>query len=89
MSSAPDSPPPSPVARALVVVGAGCVLWAVLHLTTAGYGTDPHREFAQRRSYNMVKRDVHAAFLGGLTRASAGALLIALGLRYGRRGREG
>jgi hypothetical protein len=69
---------------ALSVLGGLLVLWGVLHLTSAGYGTDPHRGFAERRPYNEVKRSVHAAVPGALLRAAAGGLAIAVGARLRR-----
>lgn len=64
------------------------IVIAALNLANAGYGTTPRRDFAQRRSYDMVKQDTHRAFpvtvllgVGGLFAAMAGS-------RLARGGRE-
>jgi hypothetical protein len=70
-----------------VAIGLGAVLLlvAVLYLSAAGHGTRTLHDFAERRSYDMVKRDVHRALPRAVTIAAAGGLLIALGRRLRRR----
>lgn len=65
----------------LVVVGAIALLWSVLQLSSAGFGTSPVGSFAQRRSYDRVKREVHEVFPEALMRALLGLSLVAGG-RY-------
>ena len=62
----------------LSAIGAALILAAVLELTSAGYGTHVLRTFAERRSYDMVKRDVHRAFpRAAVTAALGGGFLFA------------
>ncbi len=82
--SLPVAPPRRALATALMVLGAVLVLWSVLALSSAGFGTRPTASFAQRRGYDQVKRDVHAAFPLALLRALAGLALIAGGARLRR-----
>jgi len=90
-SKAEPTPETAPLPRSrlgwgLMAVGCALVLWAVLGLAGAGYGSQPTRNFAARRSYNMVKRDVHRAFPAAMMRAVAGLAILALGARTRRRG---
>ncbi|MAF64972.1 MAG: hypothetical protein CMJ84_04840 [Planctomycetes bacterium] len=65
----------------LIACGAASLTWAVFTLCSAGLGGPPEAfEFAQRRSYDEVKRSVHAAFGGFALRALGGFLLLRLGL---------
>jgi len=71
------------VGRGLLAAGVLAIALAALNLANAGYGTAPRREFAQRRSYDMVKEDTHRAFpvtvllgVGGLFAAMAGGHLV-------------
>ena len=57
----------------LQVIGVVLIVLGTLNLTVAGYGTEVRRDFAQRRSYDMIKPRVQAALprtavlgLGGL-----------------------
>ncbi|MFT5048671.1 MAG: hypothetical protein ACI8QZ_000058 [Chlamydiales bacterium] len=77
--------PRSRLGWSMMAFGGVLLLWAVLGLASAGYGSRPTRDFAARRSYNMVKRDVHTAFPTALMRAAAGLSLLALGARTRRR----
>lgn len=72
------------LSTALMVLGAVLVLWSVLALSSAGFGSRPTASFAQRRGYDQVKREVHAAFPMALVRALAGLALIAGGNRLRR-----
>jgi hypothetical protein len=82
----PRSPPPRSVAG-WIVTGAGIVvvLYAVILLTSAGYGTRVLHDFAERRSYDMVKRDVHRAFPRALLTAVCGGVLVWVGGRLRER----
>lgn len=66
-----------------IVTGLGMLvlLWAVLHLSAAGYGSRPRDSFANRRPYNQVKSEVHEAFPGAILRALAAGLLLWFGAR--------
>jgi len=70
-----------------VLQGLGLILliWGVLSVANAGYGTRPVQNFSERRSYNMVKTSVHEALPNGLFKATAGFLLLPLGARARRR----
>ena len=62
MNEAPEqsrSPTHRKAGWVLLGIGLATILWAVLRVANAGYGTNPRRSFAERRSYDMVKRDVH------------------------------
>lgn len=64
--------------RVRIGLGIVLIIAATLNMTSAGYGTSVRREF--RRSYDMIKNDVHAALprtvlLGGL------GLLLLVGFR--------
>lgn len=65
------------------LVGAGLVLivWTALLLASAGYGSTPVHRFAERRSYNMVKTGVRAAFPRALAQGAAGLALLLVGGR--------
>jgi hypothetical protein len=71
-------------ARGLFVAGIALILASALHLADAGYGSDPHREFAERRSYNTVKRSVHDALPMTILLGGCGLALIAIGTWVGR-----
>ena len=71
----------SQVGVLLMAVGALGILWGVIELSGAGYGTDVRRDFAQRRSYNMVKRDVHEALPWAAAKALGGLGVLLLGAR--------
>lgn len=73
----------------LVVVGTAIVLWAVLTLADAGYGGRVLRTFAERRSYDMVKRDFHHALPRAILSAACGLGLIGLGARLRARAPRG
>ena len=66
-------------------LGLGLILWGVSGVLAAAYGPEPARTFAERRSYDQVKPDVHAAFPTAMARALAGVLVISLGVRTRRR----
>ena len=68
----------------LTALGAVVVLSAVLRVANAGYGTRPKRVFAERRSYDMVKRDVHAVLPGAIVRGLAGLGIMLLSGRLRR-----
>ena len=63
------------------LIGASIVLVIAFVLTVAdaGYGHDPYRTFGQRRSYNMVKRDVHGALPAALPYLLGAGVLFGLG----------
>lgn len=100
--SAPPAPPPSPDLppdlppgqslrlrrRGSLSIGAGLVLIvaATLWVSNAGYGNHVRREFAQRRSYDMVKTSVHEVLPRVLLTGLAGLGLILLGARMRERG---
>ncbi len=68
--------------RGWILIGVGLVVlvWAVLRVTSAAYGTQPRHDFAQRRSYDMIKPVVHEVFPMALVQGLAGlALMIAGG----------
>ena len=70
-----------------VLIGAGLalVLVGVLYLLEAASGGRRPRSFAERRSYDQVKVDLHAAFPAAAALAAAG-LTLALGGARLRRG---
>jgi len=84
-STTDEAPSPARAARlrlrgrGLIVASVVLVIAFVLTIADAGYGHDPHREFGQRRSYNMVKQDVHGALPGALPYLLGAAVLFALG----------
>ena|GEM_PF-3151086 len=63
------------------LIGASIVLVIAFVLTVAdaGYGHDPYRTFGQRRSYNMVKQNVHGALPGALPYLLGAGVLFGLG----------
>jgi hypothetical protein len=65
----------------LTGIGALLVLLGVFELTSAGYGTRVRHNFAERRSYDMVKTDVHAALPWAATKALVGLGVVLLGAR--------
>lgn len=94
MTSKPDAPPRPRIDAGLVLIAIGIlgILWGVFHVLDAAYGPGgPPRTFAERRSYDMVKVDVHRAFFGGLLRAFGGLALVGIGgrLRARRTGADG
>ncbi len=68
-------------------LGLGLILWGVSGVLAAAYGPEPPRNFAERRSYDQVKPDVHAAFPTAMVRALSGVLVVGLGARMRRRAR--
>lgn len=66
-------------------LGLALVLWGVGTILGAAYGPERTRTFAERRSYNQVKPDVHAAMPLAMTRALCGVLTVAYGLRLRRK----
>ena len=92
MSDAPLPRTPRRVllGRALLVAGGASLLWAVLFLTTRAFGPGPPErlDFAHRRPYDQVKRDVHAAVPGMAWRGLLGLLLLSAGTRLVRRDDE-
>jgi hypothetical protein len=74
----PALPGRSPLGWILTGLGILLILVGVLEITSAGYGTHVLREFAERRSYDMVKRDLHRALpRAALTAVLGGGLLFA------------
>lgn len=74
----------------LIGLGAVLLLWSVLSVSSAGFGTRPTASFAQRRAYDQVKRDVHEVFPFALVRALCGLALLAGGVRlWSAPGRSG
>ena len=73
------------VGLALIALGLIGILWGVLHVLEAanGPGWGP-TSFEDRRGYDQVKVDVHAALPGGLVRSFAGLGLLLLGARLRR-----
>jgi hypothetical protein len=69
------------VGVALMLVGAVALLWSVLQLSSAGFGTSPTPSFAQRRSYDRIKSEVHQVFPEALVRALLGFALLVAGNR--------
>ncbi|MDA1266882.1 MAG: hypothetical protein O2816_17515 [Planctomycetota bacterium] len=68
----------------LFVVGVVLIVLAALNLTSAGYGTRVRREFADRRSYDMIKPQVHRALPRTLMLGLGGLTLLLVGARLGR-----
>lgn len=68
-------------------IGCGLVLivGATLWLANVGYGGHVRRQFAQRRSYDMVKTSVHEVLPRVLLVGLGGLGLILLGARLRRR----
>jgi hypothetical protein len=72
--------------QALIVLGLLGILLGVLHVLNAADGAGPSaKRFEDRRSYNQVKRDLHAALFGGCLRAGIGFSLAVVGARLARR----
>ena len=67
------------------MIGVLVIFVSVIQVANAGYGTRPLREFSERRSYNMVKRDVHAVLPWALVQGLAGLGLVLVGARLRRR----
>lgn len=65
--------------RGLIGASIILVIAFVLTVADAGYGHNPHRTFGQRRSYNMVKTDVHEVLPKALPYLAAALGLFALG----------
>ncbi len=80
-----ESPPSTsrlaPLGWILTGIGIALILAGVLQITRAGYGTHVLRDFAERRSYDMVKRDLHRAFPRAAIVAALGGGLIFAGAR--------
>jgi len=68
-------------ARILLALGIVAIALSALTLASAGYGSRPTRSFAQRRSYNMVKTEVHRALPRALLIGLAGLWLAMAGQR--------
>ena len=66
-------------------VGLALIVAATLWLAIVGYGGHVRRQFAERRSYDMVKTSVHQALPGVLLTGLGGLGLILLGARLRRR----
>lgn len=69
-----------------IVLGIVAIVAATLMLASAGYGGRPNTQFSQRRSYNMVKREVHKLMPLTILQAMAGVGLVIWGNR--QRSRE-
>ena len=65
----------------LIVLGVAAIGLSAITLASAGYGGAPAQGFAQRRSYDMVKRDVHRAFPIAVLQGLAGLGLTIAGRR--------
>ena len=89
----PSPPTPRPGARraATVVMGLGfaLILSGVFYLLAAsnGPGRAP-RTFAERRSYNLVKVDLHRAMPVGFSLGFGGLLVVIAGKRWRDRTRS-
>jgi len=72
--------------RGWVLTGIGLVVivWAVLRVTSAAYGTSPKTNFAERQSYDMIKPRVHEAFPMAFVQGLAGVALMIAGARQRR-----
>jgi hypothetical protein len=68
----------------MIALGIAGIVWGVLHVSSAAYGTRA-RSVEERRSYDQIKQSVHASYLGGLARGLAGLALAAGGERLRRR----
>ena len=82
------TPAPTPrrtvAGRWLIALGVLSIVLAALHLANAGYGSTVRREFANRRSYDMVKPAVHRALPRTLLLGRGGRGLALAGARLGR-----
>lgn len=65
----------------LMVVGGALLVWAILTISSAGYGTSVRSEFSNRRPYDQIKAEVHRAVPKALLRALLGGLLVFQGRR--------
>ena len=72
----------------MTALGLAMILACVLWVSSAGYGTRVLRSFAERRSYDTVKRDVHAVMPYALPLGLAGLGLAIAGGAVRRRARE-
>ena len=82
-STPPEDPPtrdPRP-GWFVTAFGIALIIWATLSIAGAGYGSRPKLNFAERRSYDMVKRDVHRAFPLSMLKAATGLALIFVGAK--------
>lgn len=70
--------------RGLIAAGVVAIILAALNLSSAGYGSTVRRGFANRRSYDMVKPDVHRALPKTLFLGVGGLALVLVGARLGR-----
>ncbi len=82
------APPPSPAQQRrvllgllLVVLGIAGLLWGVLQISSAGFGTQPMTSIEERRGYDQIKTKVHEVFPYALMRSLAGLALLLVGLR--------
>lgn len=88
-----DGPSPRPArseraawhGRWVIGLGVALIALAALHLAAAGYGTRPRRDFAERRSYDMVKPAVHRALPRSALLGTAGLAFVLAGGRLRRR----
>ena len=86
-----ETPPGTPAAAGkrlgfgLSALGLIVILASVLWVSSAGYGTRPRRQFSERRSYDTVKRDVHAVFPYAFPLGLAGLGLMIAGASLRRR----
>ena len=55
------------------------IIVSTLQLASAGYGGHAKQQFAERRSYNMVKEDVHRRFPMTIVQGLAGLGLMIWG----------
>ena len=67
---------------ALSAIGLAVILWAVLRVTSAAYGTSVRHEVAERRSYDQIKVDVHAVFPWALAQGLLGLGLLLVGGKF-------
>jgi hypothetical protein len=71
----------------VTAVGLIVIVSSVLWVSSAGYGVRARHDFAERRSYNMVKRDVHEVLPRAIVQGLAGLGVVLLGARMRRRAR--
>jgi len=64
---------------ALSALGVAVIVWAVLGVASAAYGSRPKYHAGERRSYDMVKREVHRTFPLALAKALCGLGLAIAG----------
>jgi hypothetical protein len=72
------------VGRGLIAAGILSIVLAALHLASAGYGSSVRRGFANRRSYDMVKPDVHRALPRTFLLGIGGLAVVLVGARLAR-----